>query len=90
MKLKMNNNTYTTLLGNKVALTPAVWKGIKRCARKNFDGSNRLFDNCWKTYKRYLNGSIDDPNNLSDVVGWLDSIASEKVNNEKSIFYIYG
>jgi hypothetical protein len=57
---------------------------------KKFDGSYRLFNACWDQYRRWLKGSIDDPWSDSDVMNWLDQIASEKVNNSKSVFYIHG
>lgn len=63
---------------------------IKKLARINFDGSQELFNACWRQYMTWLNGAIDDPKALSDVINWLDQIASEKVNNPKSRFYIYG
>jgi hypothetical protein len=83
-------NTYTTISGKQKELTPKLWKGIRRLASKRFDGTTRLFDACWKQYREYVNGSIDDPKNIDDVTNWLDSIASEKVNNSASSFYIYG
>ncbi len=58
--------------------------------RHSFRGSDRLFRACWTQYRRYLVGSIDDPTCDDDVAGWLDSIASEKVNNSKSVFYLRG
>ena len=66
------------------------YKISKAEARELFDGSNRLFEACWKDYVGYLEGSIDDPEDIEDVMDWLDSIASEKVNDWNSPFYIYG
>ena len=57
---------------------------------KDFDGSPALFRACWNTYKGYLLGSIDSPKCDMDVTDWLETIASEKVNNPRSVFYIYG
>jgi hypothetical protein len=82
--------TYTTTKGNKFPLTPKLWKGIKRVSKNRFDGSERLFNACWKQYREYLAGSIEDPQSIEDVTGWLETIASEKVNNPDSTFYIYG
>lgn len=62
----------------------------KRAARKVFRGSERLFQACWRQYLSYLRGAIDNPDSQTDIDSWLDSIASEKVNNYKSVFYIYG
>jgi len=81
---------YTTTKGTQWELTPKAWKAIKKCAAKRFDGSGALFDACWNQYKQWLNGAIDSPENISDVMNWLDNIASEKVNNPRSRFYIYG
>lgn len=58
--------------------------------RTLFDGSDRLFAACWRQYREYLNGGIDDPSCDADVIDWLDALASEKVNNPRSTFYIYG
>ena len=58
---------------------------------KNFVGSSRLFDSCWRVYSGYLaQGAIDSPKSDADVYDWLDSIASEKVNSSSSSFFIYG
>lgn len=91
--------TYTTTDGTvlQYPLTPAQWSRIKRAASSQFDQSmvcddvnSDLFTACWYQYMTYLNGGTDDPSNLDDVMGWLESIASEKVNNPRSKFYIYG
>jgi hypothetical protein len=63
---------------------------VKCRARINFSGSERLFSACWNQYLAWLRGAIDDPETQADVDQWLDQIASEKVNNPKSVFYIYG
>ena len=62
----------------------------KAKAKEIFDGTNDLFNACWKQYREYLKGSIDNPTCQEDIDAWLDTIASEKVNNPKSKFYIYG
>lgn len=49
--------------------------------------SDRLFRACWRDYRRM---SIDAPRCDADVVAWLDLIATEKVNNSRSTFYIHG
>lgn len=61
-----------------------------RLYRSMFYGSTRLFNACWRQYREYLNGSIDEPTSDADVVGWLEQIAADKVNDPKSRFYIYG
>jgi hypothetical protein len=82
---------YTTTKGITCAtITPKLWKGIKKLAYKKFSGSDALFNACWRQYRSYVNGAIDDPANILEVSDWLDNIAAEKVNNPKSKFYIYG
>lgn len=64
---------------------------LKNKIRQRFtDTSDNLFNNAWKEYIRYLNGSIDNPNDEEDIYNWIDNIISEKVNNPKSKYYIYG
>ena len=58
--------------------------------RAGFDGSDALFDHCWRMYRAALAGAIDNPEDDSDVQGWLEAFASEAVNNSRSRFYIYG
>jgi len=55
-----------------------------------FDGGRELFSACWRQYRTYLNGAIDDPRDDRDVLHWLDEIASERVNDCKSRFFIRG
>lgn len=71
-------------------MTPNYVLKRKAHYRKEFDGSHALFDACWKVYKRYLRDAIDNPENDDEVSAWLDNIASEKVNNPGSRFYIFG
>ena len=58
--------------------------------RDLFDGSDRLFNDCWREYRRLLASDIDDPQSDEDVMQWLDELASERVNSGRSPFYIYG
>jgi hypothetical protein len=60
-----------------------------KCEYGHSFGSDAFRRACWRTYLGYLRGT-DDPQSDSDVLGWLENIASEKVNNPKSKFYIYG
>jgi len=62
----------------------------RKTARANFDGTDRLFASCWKQYLQWLKGAIDSPADQADVDQWLCGIASEKVNNPRSTFHIYG
>jgi hypothetical protein len=81
---------YTTIKDNVIILNKESWKGIKRYANYKFDGSDDLFEACWRQYRGYLTGGIDDPKDMRDIMEWLDQIAAEKVNNPRSRFYIYG
>jgi len=65
-------------------------KKARKASRENFEGSNSLFSACWRQYLGYLHGATDNPESQDDIDSWLDSIASEKVNNPRSTFYIYG
>lgn len=58
--------------------------------RSMFDGSDSLFRAVWKQYRLLLADSIDAPTCDADVSRWLDSIASEMVNDSDSPFYIHG
>lgn len=80
-------NSFSTF---SLPLTPKLWRGIKREARKQFNGSLDLFNACWRKYRRDMLPGTDDPEELSDVTGWLEAIASELVNDSSSRFYIYG
>ena len=59
---------------------------------KHFKGNSSLalFKSAWAEYIGYLRGAIDDPEDESDIVNWLEQIISVKVNNPKSKYYIYG
>ena len=59
-------------------------------SRLNFGGTDRFFAACWSQYLRYLETAIDFPKTQEEVSAWLDSIASEKVNDPKSKFFIHG
>jgi hypothetical protein len=58
----------------------------KNEAKKQFDGSNALFNYCWRKLLRIEkeNGIVEDVNN------YLDTLAAEEVNDSSSRFYIYG
>jgi hypothetical protein len=83
-------NNYTTTSGKTLPLTPKLWRGIKRKARKRFDGSLALFEACWREYRGHVRGAIDSPSSIEDVTGWLETLASNKVNNPQSRFFIHG
>jgi len=51
----------------------------------NSQDSNRLFNAAWRKIKWFNENS-----EIDDLQGLYDTIVSEKVNNSKSPFYIYG
>ena len=55
----------------------------KRDFRNYFDGSDDLFESCWRKAKYAYCGD-------SDMFELLEAIASQAVNDENSRFYIYG
>lgn len=56
-----------------------------------FDGTNRLFEHCWRRYQRHLyHDGLDHPTSDRDVLDALDTIASTAVNDPKSSFYMHG
>ena len=58
---------------------------------KSFDGSRDLFEAVWRKLRSYAKSSIDlDWNDNKEVEQWLESFASEFVNDPESRFYIYG
>lgn len=65
-------------------------KHYKEMRPTELDMSDGLFDACWRQYRAYLNGSIDNPGCDEDVYSWLEEIAKEKVNSPNSKFYMYG
>ena len=70
------------------------WKSVawtKEDYARGFDGSRDLFDTVWRKLRSYAKSSINlDWNNNKEVESWLETLASELVNNPKSRFYIYG
>ena len=55
-----------------------------------FDGSERLFNNCWRELAADISNGLNEFDDDNDVLRVLDEIASIKVNNPKSKFYMYG
>jgi hypothetical protein len=70
------------------------WKSVqftKEDYWKSFDGSRDLFDTVWRKLRSYAKSSINlDWNDNKEVEQWLDTLASELVNDSSSRFYIYG
>ncbi len=62
---------------------------VKRTARAHFDGSDDLFKACWHVLYRVIQHGTE-LDTQDDVDEWLDQLASERVNNPRSRFYIYG
>jgi hypothetical protein len=52
--------------------------------------SERLFNACYRQLLQWIRyGAIDTPD-LESARDWMDQLMSEKVNNPRSSFYIYG
>ena len=70
------------------------WKSVqftKEDYWKSFDGSRDLFDTVWRKLRSYAKSSINlDWNDNKEVESWLETLASESVNDSSSRFYIYG
>ncbi len=81
---------YTTTKGNTLELDAKLWRGIRKAAMSRFDGSRELFNASWSHYRSEILPGTDDPQNLADVMQWLEAIAAEFVNDSESKFYIYG
>lgn len=62
----------------------------KKEARKKFEGSNNLFDVCWKDMLSLIRDGMEEPESEEETMRVLDDIASQKVNSPRSKFYIYG
>ena len=71
-----------------------LWKSVQLTKEdywKSFDGSRDLFDTVWRKLRSYAKSSINlDWNNNKEVESWLETLASESVNDSSSRFYIYG
>lgn len=63
---------------------------MKKKCRGKFDGSNALFEACWRRYSKYRGDFDIDTTDVDEVLEILETIAAEKVNNPKSRYYIYG
>ena len=80
-------------MGDMVAMRKMTSDEVTRsrkAARKAFDGRQALFDACWREYRRELSGGCDMPYTTGDIDEALERIAGEKVNNPRSMFYMYG
>lgn len=62
----------------------------KSAYRKLFDGSDALFNSCWRQYTRDVLQQYDSPASDADVLEWLETLAAERVNDCGSRFYMYG
>jgi hypothetical protein len=65
-----------------------AWRAVRVLLRKQVakGDSARLFNACIKDMQRFL----ADSGQIDDLEGLYSSIASEKVNNPRSSFFIYG
>jgi hypothetical protein len=69
------------------------WKSIRMTKEdywKSFEGSRDLFDECWKMLRREAKHTEIDFNENLDIEQRLENFASDKVNDPRSRFYIYG
>jgi hypothetical protein len=69
------------------------WKSIRMTKEdywKSFEGSRDLFDECWKMLRREAKHTEIDFNENLDIEQRLKNFASDKVNDPRSRFYIYG
>ena len=57
----------------------------KKLRLANSQDSNRLFNAVWRSIKMFNQNS-----EIDDLQGLYDIFVSERVNNSKSPFYIYG
>jgi hypothetical protein len=63
---------------------------FKAECRTRFDGSERLFEACWRDLQRGIRQGAIDASTVDLAMVWLDDFASERVNDERSPFYLYG
>jgi hypothetical protein len=69
-------------------LTSKQVTALKNRLRKDVGDRPALFDACWRMIMKFANqGDISDYQHLRAL---YDSIASEKVNNPRSKFYMHG
>jgi hypothetical protein len=69
------------------------WKSIRMTKEdywKSFEGSRDLFDECWKMLRCEAKHTEIDFNENLDIEQRLENFASDKVNDPRSRFYIYG
>ncbi len=74
----------------KAEIKPITAGVTKSSTQNGFDGSQSLYDACWREFERNMAMGAYDSMDQQRANQELDSIASEKVNNPKSKFYIYG
>lgn len=76
------------MIDGKRNLSSQEVTALKGRLRKDIGDRPALFDACWREIMKFANqGDVVDYQHLKDL---YDSIASEKVNNPRSKFYIYG
>lgn len=63
---------------------------MKEKCRKRFNGSNALFEACWRKYLKYRFSLNTDITNVDEISEVLETFTAEMVNNPKSRYYIYG
>ena len=72
----------------KVNLSPKEVTALKKQLKQDVRDSDALFEACWREVMIFAKQSdIYDNNHLKEL---YNSIVSQKVNNPRSRFYIYG
>ena len=61
---------------------------FKKKLRKQVNDNGNLFDACWREVLKYARQA--DIHDYSQLYNLYNNIASQKVNNPRSKFYIYG
>jgi hypothetical protein len=72
-----------------MAWTNQEYRARRGEARRRFDGSERLFNACWRELLWYERNA-DVCGSEIEVDSVLHGAASRRVNNERSSFWIYG
>lgn len=69
--------------------TATEYRNRRAEARKRFDGSDRLFNACWRELLWYERNADALPSEV-EVDAFLWEAAGRRVNDSRSPFYLYG
>ena len=86
----MNDRAAPVQAARKAASLPELeeaGKASKKDYFAAFEGSERLFNACWREYTDYVK---DNGAPSMDVLDFVDEAASARVNNPRSSFYLRG